>query len=65
MAVGLFSFCPDHPEIRSAELTGYPSWSQPKYCERCGEELGEDVYADLDYDNLCEDCLLDLHRKAR
>lgn len=60
-----WDYCPDHPEIRSAEQTGYPSWyKEPHCCDKCGEELGEYVYYDLDYDNLCEDCLLELHRKA-
>lgn len=60
-----WDYCPDHPEIVSAEQTGYPSWHrEPHCCDKCGEELGEYVYYDLDYDNLCEDCLLELHRKA-
>ena len=55
---------PDHPEIEWAMRTGYPSWNQPKCCDRCGEELGEHTYSDLEYDNLCADCLLELHRNA-
>ena len=58
---------PDHPEIRSAELTGYPSWNQPEYyyCQMCNEELGNDeVYEDFGYDYLCENCILKLHKKA-
>lgn len=62
--MSLMDYCPDHPEIEWAEKTGYPSWNQPHCCDKCGEELGEYVYYDLDYDNLCEDCLLELHRKA-
>lgn len=56
----------DHPEIRMMLLTGYPSWMQkePYYCEECGVYLEEDeVYEDDFHECLCEDCLLDLHRK--
>lgn len=56
----------EHPEIRWVERTGYPSWNQPKYfnCEMCGDELTSDeVYEDLGYDYLCENCLLKLHKR--
>lgn len=63
----MFGFLKDieHPHIRCAMATGYGPWVEKQTCcERCGEELGEEVYADLDYDNLCEYCLLELHKKA-
>lgn len=56
----------EHPEITWALRTGYPSWSQPKkiYCSYCDNDISdEEVYEDEDYDCLCEDCLLKLHKK--
>lgn len=63
----MFGFIRDieHPDIRYAMATGNSPYAEKQLCcERCGEELGEDVYADLEYDNLCEYCLLELHKKA-
>ena len=57
----------DHPEIVSAERTGYPTWNQPKnhYCENCGKDItDEDIYADGAHDYLCRSCLLILHEKT-
>jgi hypothetical protein len=31
-------------------------------CENCGDEIKGEIYTDEDYDVLCEDCLLELHR---
>ena len=60
---------PDHPEIRWAEATGYPSWKQEDeshYCENCGECLDDkEAYEDRYHDWLCKDCLLTLHEKDR
>lgn len=56
----------EHPEIRWVERTGYPSWNQPRYyyCEMCDDELTSDeVYEDVGYDCLCENCLLKLHKR--
>ena len=55
----------DHPDITWCERTGYPQWNQPHiiHCERCGEEIEGDIYEDFNYSNLCEHCLLRLHRK--
>lgn len=56
----------DHPEIRKAELTGYPSWNQPVeiYCDECDRNItDEEQYEDDNHDNLCVDCLLHLHLK--
>lgn len=55
---------PDHPEIRHAERTGYPSWVRDEYdgfgCCRCGRRLSEyDNFVVLDWSQdkvLCEDC---------
>lgn len=59
---------PDHPDIASAERTGYPTWNQPReaeyYCGECGRELTSDMYEDEHYEYLCEDCLLMLHKKG-
>lgn len=66
---------PDHPDIRSALLTGYPVGGQPKpiYCGECGCKLleskddvygDEDIYEDKYYDYLCKECLLMLHKKV-
>lgn len=57
---------PDHPEIRSIEATGYPTWGQPEeiYCEECGRNLdSETVYVDESHEALCDECLLGLHEK--
>lgn len=57
---------PDHPDIRAAMLTGYPTWKQPKtyYCEECGAPLDEgDVYEDAYHEYLCRECLCTLHEK--
>lgn len=57
----------DHPEIVSAERTGYPSWNQPvnHYCENCGKDItDEDIYADGAHNFLCRSCLLILHEKT-
>ena len=59
--------CPDHPDIESTLKTGYPTFNQPEwyYCQMCNEELNkEEVYEDLGYDYLCENCLLKLHKKV-
>jgi len=56
----------EHPEITCALQTGYPSWAQPKEynCENCGCDLYlDEIYDDLHHDYLCEECLLQLHRK--
>jgi hypothetical protein len=51
---------PDHPEIRWAERTGYPSWAQENfvgYCSCCGCEIYEnDDYEETDEGFLCADC---------
>ena len=57
----------DHPEIRWAELTGYPSYNQEEFykCDRCHDELNPDeVYEDESYGCLCSSCLLRLHEKV-
>jgi hypothetical protein len=59
---------PDHPEIRSIERTGLPSWLQDceeevEYCCECGKEFeeGEDTYECRTHRILCEECLKMLH----
>jgi hypothetical protein len=54
-----------HPEITYAELTGYPSWNQPRdiVCDHCGCVIEDEVYEDEYNENLCLDCLLKLHLK--
>ncbi len=54
----------EHPDITRIRRTGYPSDYQDEQvcCDRCGEECGT-VYEDEQYENLCEYCLLHLHRK--
>lgn len=51
---------PDHPEIRWAQATGYPSWNQPKthYCEVCGKAMDdeEEIYDEKSDKYICEDC---------
>lgn len=54
----------EHPDITYAMLTGCtPFESEPPCCERCGDELGEDMYEDFGHEYLCADCLLKLHKK--
>lgn len=56
----------EHPDIRSALLTGYPRYSQPKeyYCQECGRDItDEKIYEDEEHEYLCEDCLLSAHEK--
>lgn len=57
---------PDHPEIRWAERTGYPSWKQEDdrvYCQECGKDItDEDQYDDAVHTCLCADCLLFFHK---
>ena len=59
----------DHPEIRCAQRTGYPSWKQEEddtvYCGECGREIeeGEDTYECRTHSVLCEDCLKMLHKR--
>lgn len=58
---------PDHPDIRSALLTGYPRGGQPKtiFCDECGKDItDEDKYEDCQHECLCKECLLDLHFKG-
>lgn len=54
---------PDHPEIRSAERTGYPSWNQPDdhvYCEKCGKDITYEDKVDTAYhDCICVSCWID------
>lgn len=57
---------PDHPEIQSAERTGYPSWNRAPgfiYCDECGSEITCDIYEDERHSFLCEECLRMLHKK--
>lgn len=59
----------EHPEIRWIERTGYPSWNQPNgynhySCQMCGDVLDlDEVYEDVGYEYLCENCVLKLHKK--
>lgn len=55
----------DHPQIRSAELTGYPTYGQPiiLYCQCCFNEIDGEVYEDSEHEYLCEECLRWLHKK--
>ena len=32
------------------------------YCDKCGEEIDDDIY-DVDDQELCEDCVLDMFRR--
>ena len=57
---------PDHPDIVSAMKTGYGLHNQPKsyYCGECGECLdNQEIYETENYEFLCENCLLILHKK--
>ena len=57
----------EHPEITCTLRTGHPSWMQPEevFCDWCGDDISdEEVYEDEDYEYLCEDCLLKLHKKG-
>ncbi len=56
----------EHPDITSAQRTGYPRDNQPRsyYCGECGTCLdGETVYENEHYEHLCERCLKMLHKK--
>lgn len=56
----------DHPDIEWTERTGYPEWNQPQsiYCGECAKCLDdEDIFEDAQYEHLCEECLLRIHRK--
>lgn len=58
--------CLEHPEITHIRNTGYPSYYQDEqvYCEYCGRDItDEDRYEDESHDNLCERCLINLHRR--
>lgn len=58
---------PDHPDIRSALLTGYPRGGQPEsiFCDECGTDItDEDKYEDCRHECLCKECLLSLHFKS-
>ena len=57
----MFERLPDHPEIRWAERTGYPSWMREEqiigYCDCCGSPIYEDDrYEETDEGFLCADC---------
>lgn len=57
---------PDHPDIRSALLTGYPRHEQPEtiFCDECGTDItDDDKFEDCQHECLCRDCLLSLHTK--
>lgn len=56
----------EHPDIGAIQRFGFPLWARPKlfHCDKCGQEIEGDVYWDYDYENLCETCLLRLHRKG-
>ncbi len=56
---------PDHPEIRHAERTGYPSWVKPgedfykSYCWLCGCEVDESKPHALHHGRVtCLDCMM-------
>lgn len=34
------------------------------FCQKCGVSIYGDVYQDIDYEQLCIDCLEELHKKA-
>lgn len=58
---------PDHPDIRSALLTGYPRGGQSEsiFCDECFKDITEeDKYDDCQHGFLCRDCLLSLHFKG-
>lgn len=56
-----------HPLITEIERYGHPAWMTEEtiYCEKCQKDLSDsaDVYDDWFHEYLCEDCLLELHRK--
>ena len=42
---------------------GCPNYEVPEYvCDKCGYEIDSDIYTDEEYEHLCEDCLLELHK---
>lgn len=63
---------PDHPDIRSAERTGYPRHSVMRYrprkytdCDWCGRSIIDgDEYYEVHGVILCVDCMTDCRRTA-
>lgn len=51
----------DHPDIRRAERTGYPSYRQQRvifHCDECGESIYEgDTYYRIGDSIICADCI--------
>ena len=45
----------DHPSIRSAERTGYPTRSRQRLCPWCGEDIGDKSF-NIEGDQVCADC---------
>ena len=45
----------DHPSIRSAERTGYPTRSRQRLCPWCGEDIGDKTFC-IENDQVCTDC---------
>lgn len=47
---------PDHPDIRSAERTGYAPWHTPEeLCPRCGGQRSEWMF-EIDGEYVCLEC---------
>ena len=61
---------PDHPDIRSAERTGYPRvfrYSPRTYttCDWCGKSIIEgDEYYDIHGEILCAECVNECRKEA-
>lgn len=57
-------YVPDHPDIVSAERTGYPR-RRKIYCDECSKDITDDIeiYEDTYHQHLCKECLLYFHRK--
>ena len=51
----------DHPDIRSAERTGYPSYERDRVifrCDECGESIYEgDTYYRIGDSIICDECI--------
>jgi hypothetical protein len=54
----------EHPDIAHCLKYGYPPRVDHIYCEVCDDCLDyEEVFEDSTHEYLCEECLLEIHRK--
>lgn len=56
----------NNPQAKFIILYGHPKYCDEDaiYCENCGRDItDENIFKDDNFNNLCEECLMELHLK--